>query len=260
MNLNLFNPQLILTAFAIFVRVASVIATAPFFGSMQFPARVKVFFSLSVALVLMPVVPLDGSKIPLDSTTIELILIIVQEFLIGVAMGLAGQIVFGGVQFGGQFISIQTGLGFANIIDPSTQTQNPIFSQIMILLGIVLFLDISGDAIYLKALKKSYDIIPLGAANYSMAGPQFVKMATHLFIIGIQLSAPFIIVLFLMDVAFAIFARIMPTANIFFIALPLKVLAGIYMLLWVVPKLGIAFNQFFQVFFTFLEKSLLSIN
>lgn len=260
MNLNLFNPQLILTAFAIFVRVASVIATAPFFGSLQFPARVKAFFSLAITLVLMPLVPLDGSVIPFDTTSLELVILIIREFLIGAAMGLAGQIVFGGVQFGGQFISIQTGLGFANIIDPNTQTQNPIFSQIMILLGIILFLNIGGDAIYLKALKKSFDIIPLGTANYSMAGPEFVKMATHLFIIGIQLSAPFIIVLFLMDVAFAIFARIMPSANIFFIALPLKVLAGIYMLLWVVPKLGIAFTQFFQVFFTFLERALLSIN
>jgi flagellar biosynthetic protein FliR len=259
MNLNLLDPAFLVTAFIIMVRVASVIATAPFFASAQFPGRIKMFFALAVTLVLMPVVPLNGAVIPLDTSSLALIILIIREILIGVAMGLAGQIVFAGVQFGGQFISIQTGLGFANIIDPTTQTQNPIFSQIMILLGIIIFLSIGGDATYLRALKKSFDIIPLGTANYSAAGPEFVKMATQIFVIGIQLAAPFIIVLFLMDVAFAIFARIMPSANIFFIALPLKVLAGIYMLLWVVPKLGIFFNQLFQVLFKFLEKALLVI-
>jgi len=37
------------------------------------------------------------------------------------------------------------------------------------------------------------------------------------------------------------------------------VLAGIYMLLLVVPKLGIFFNQLFQILFKFLEKALLVI-
>lgn len=257
--MGVFEPQFIVTAFIIMVRVTSVIMAAPFFGSMQFPVRVKVFFALSVTLLLYPIIPLQGSLIPLDASNLEVVILIIKEMLVGVALGLAGQIVFGGIQFGGQFISIQTGLGFANIIDPSTQTQNPIISQIMILLGIVLFLAIGGDAIYLKALKKSFEIVPLGTASFATSGLDFIKMATQLFVIGIQLSAPFIIVLFLMDLSFAIFARIMPQANIFFISLPLKVLAGILMLLWVTPKLGIAFNQFFQVLFKFLEQILLSI-
>ncbi|TNE73641.1 flagellar biosynthetic protein FliR [bacterium] len=257
--MSVFDPQFIVTAFIIMVRVTSVIMAAPFFGSMQFPVRVKVFFALSVTLLLYPVIPLQGVMVPLDATNLEVVILIVKEMLIGVAMGLAGQIVFGGIQFGGQFISIQTGLGFANIIDPNTQTQNPIISQVMILLGIVLFLAIGGDAIYLRALKKSFEIVPLGTATFAESGPEFIKMATQIFVIGIQLSAPFIIVLFLMDLSFAIFARIMPQANIFFISMPLKVLAGILMLLWVVPKLGIAFNQFFQVLFKFLERIILAV-
>lgn len=257
--MGVLEPQFILTTFLIMVRVTSVIMAAPFFSSRQFPNRVKVFFSLAVTLLLYPVISLQGAVIPLDATNLEVVILVIREMLIGVAMGLAGQIVFGGIQFGGQFISIQTGLGFANIIDPNTQTQNPIFSQIMLLLSLVVFLSIGGDAVYLKALKKSFEIVPLGTADFSSVGPELIKMVKQLFVIGIQLSAPFIVVLFLMDLSFAIFARIMPSANIFFISLPLKVLAGIYMLLWVTPKLGIAFDQFFQIIFILLEKILLTL-
>lgn len=257
--MNIFDPQFILTAFIIMVRVTSVIMAAPFLSSRQFPVRVKVFFGLIVTILLYPSIPLQGAVIPLDAKALELVVLIIREMLIGVAMGLSGQIVFGGIQFGGQFISIQSGLGFANIIDPTTQTQNPVISQIFILLSIILFLNVDGDAIYLQALNKSFEVIPLGTASFDRVAPDFIKMATQLFVIGIQLSAPFIIVLFLMDLSFAIFARIMPQANIFFIALPLKVLGGILMLLYLTPKLGIAFNQFFQIIFKFLEETLLRL-
>lgn len=257
--MGVLEPKFILTAFLIMVRVTSVLMSAPFLSSRQFPVRVKLFFAFAVTLLLYPVIPLQGTAIPVDAKNLEVVILVIREMLIGIGMGLAGQIVFGGIQFGGQFISIQTGLGFANIIDPNSQTQNPIFSQIMLLLSLVVFLSIGGDAIYLRALKKSFEIIPLGTADFSNTGPIFIKMATQLFVIGIQLSAPFIVVLFLLDLSFAIFARIMPQANIFFVSLPLKVLGGIYMLLWVTPKLGIAFNQFFTILFKFLERALLAM-
>lgn len=257
--MGILEPQFILTAFIIMVRVTSVLMTAPFLSSRQFPVRIKLFFAFSVTILLYPVIPLQGAIIPVDAKNLEVVILVIREMLIGIGMGLAGQIVFGGIQFGGQFISIQTGLGFANIIDPNSQTQNPIFSQIMLLLSLIVFLSIGGDAVYLRALKKSFEIIPLGTADFSNTGPIFIKMATQLFVIGIQLSAPFIVVLFLLDLSFAIFARIMPQANIFFVSLPLKVLGGIYMLLWVTPKLGIAFDQFFQILFKFLEKALVAM-
>jgi flagellar biosynthetic protein FliR len=153
-------------------------------------------------------------------------------------------------------VSIQTGLGFANIVDPQSQVQNAVISQIFTLLGIILFLGINGEATYLRALARSFDIIPIGTINASGAASSFMTMASQIFVIGVQLAAPFIVVLFMLDLSFAIFARIMPQANIFFIALPLKIAGGLIMLLLIVPKLGIAFDQYFQMMFDFLSQIL----
>lgn len=241
------------------VRVTAIMMTAPFFGSGTFPVRVKLFFALSVTILLYPAVPLDGSIIAVDAASLEIVVATIKEVLVGMSMGLVGQIIFGGLQFGGQFISIQTALGFANIVDPQNQQQNAIISQIFALLAVLVFLGIGGEGIYLRALAKSFEIVPIGTIKAQAAAPVFIEMASQLFIIGVQLASPFIIVLFLLDVSFAIFARIMPQANIFFIALPLKVFGGIFMLLLITSKLGIAFNQFFQILFRYLEKILHAI-
>lgn len=250
--MNILSPEIVLTTFLIFVRVASIIATAPFFGSDIFFQRIKLFFALLVTIVLLPAIPLAGAVIPVDIKLLELAILILKEVLVGVGLGLVGQIVFGGVQFGGQFVSIQVGLGFANIIDPQTQTQNPIFSQLFLLFGVILFLGIGGEITYIRALAHSFNTIPIGTINAAGPGPEFMEMASQIFIIGVQLASPFIVTLFLLDLAFAIFARIMPQANIFFIALPLKVGGGIIILWLIVPKLSVAFNTYFQTLFNYL--------
>lgn len=224
----------------------AIVVIAPFFGSQVFQRRVKLFFSIVVTIAVMPAAPLSGAEIPVDAPMLQVLILIIKEVIVGVALGLVGQIIFAGVQFGGQFISIQTALGFANIIDPRTQTQNPIFSQLFSLLGIILFLAMEGERIYLRAMMQSFETVPLGTPELAMLGPEFIKMASDIFVIGVRLASPFIVVLFLMDLSFAIFARIMPQANIFFVALPLKVGGGILILYFVAPKLPVAFEGFFD--------------
>ena len=228
-------------------------ASAPFFGSEVFYRRIKLFLAIVVTIALLPTVPVGGAEVPLDAHMLEVLILIFREIIIGVALGLVGQIIFGGVQFGGQFISIQVGLGFANIVDPQTQTQNPVFSQLFLLFGTILFLMFEGELIYLRAMAKSFELIPLGTVDVSTVGPIFMRMASQIFVIGVQLASPFIVTLFLLDLTFAIFARIMPQANIFFIALPLKVGGGLIILLLVLPKVAVAFNSYFQKLFEFLS-------
>lgn len=250
------TPEFLLTAFLIFVRVTTVLMLAPFFGSEIFFNRVKLFFAFVVTIAVYPTISLEGAAIPVDAKLLEVVIAIFREVVVGAAMGMVGKIIFGGVQFGGQFISIQVGLGFANIIDPQTQTQNPIFSQVFTLLGVLLFIMLGGEQVYLRAMVKSFDIIPIGQVQIAGLGPTFIQMASQIFIIGVQLASPFIVVIFLMDLSFAIFARIMPQANIFFIALPLKVGGGLIVLALIVPKLAVAFNTYFQKLYTFLSQTM----
>jgi flagellar biosynthetic protein FliR len=257
--MNVFSPEFILSAFLIFVRITTVIYAAPFLGSAFFPSRIKAFFALAVTVAVMPAVSLEGAAIAPDVKMLELVIAILKEVSIGLAMGMVGLIVFSGVQMAGSFVSTQVGLSFASIVDPQTQSQNPVMGQILTLLATFLFLEMDGPAIYLRAMMKSFEVIPVGMVNIHEAGPLFVRMATRIFVIGVQLSAPFIVVLFLLDLTLAVFARIMPQANIFFISMPIKVLGGLLMFQMIVPKLGVAFGQFFNELYRMLAQLLEAI-
>lgn len=220
--------------------------TAPFFSAGVFPVRVKVFTGLVLGFCLFPVIPVEISAVNMNMGFLDVIILVVKESLVGITMGLAGQIIFAGIQMSGQIISLKMALSFASIVDPMTRDQGGVVNQVLALLGLLVFLHVGGDAMYLKAMMWSFEVVPVGTIQAELATPLFIEMTTYLFLIGFQLAAPFIVILFLIDMSFAIFARIMPQANIFFISLPVKVGVGLLVFVAVIPFLPFAFEIMFD--------------
>ncbi|PWN05189.1 flagellar biosynthetic protein FliR [Rhodohalobacter mucosus] len=254
---ELFTVEYILTAFLIFVRVGALMATAPFFSNGSIPVQVKVFFSLILSVMLFPLIPVEGMAIPTDAGMLDVLVAIIKELLVGVVMGLTGQILFAALQIGGELMSLNIGLTFASVVDPVNSTHQSIIGQLFVLLGTFVFISSGGDAYYIFALAHSYEVVPVGTVQAAAAAPLFIEMATRLFLLGVQISAPFMVVLFLMDLSFAIFGRIMPRANIFFIALPLKAGVGFLLLLIVLPFAPTAFERIFADIWMYLDRILL---
>ncbi|MBP3191951.1 flagellar biosynthetic protein FliR [Natronogracilivirga saccharolytica] len=254
--MDLFTIEYITAAFLIFVRVSSMMMTAPFFSTAVFPVQVKIFFALVTSVLLYPVIPAQNVMLDVDTTFVELLFIIIQEILIGVALGLVGQLIFAALELSGSLISIQAALRFANVVDTMSQQQTAVVSNIFSMLAIIYFLVIEGDKVYIMALARSFETVPVSTAQLTEASPIFIQMATRLFINGVQIASPFLIVFFMLNLSFAIFARIMPQANIFFIALPVKVGVGLIMLVLIVPYLPVAFDMLFQSMFDYLSRVL----
>ncbi len=248
------SAEYILSAFLIFVRVGSMIMVAPFFSAAVFPTRIKLFFALMTSFMIFPVIPAQNVMVDPESGMVFLATGIIQEVLTGVALGLVGQIIFAGLELAGRLISIQTALSFANIVDSMTQQQSAIVSNLFNLLAVLFFLVIGGHKIYILGLVSSFEQIPVTTARLDMASPLFIEMATYLFITGVQIASPFLVVLFMLNLSFAIFARIMPQANIFFIALPSKIGIGLILLVLVIPYLPVAFDMMFQKMFDYLSR------
>jgi flagellar biosynthesis protein FliR len=250
--MELLSVEYILAAFLIFVRVSSMVMTAPFFNSASFPGMVKIFFSLITSILLFPAIPAENVMIPTDSGALFLVTTIVIEILVGVALGLIGQLIFAGLEMAGRLISLKIVLAFADVVDTMSQQQTTYISNLFTMLAVLVFLSIDGDKVYLNALVQSFEVIPVNEAQIHLVGPYFLDVATYLFVIGVQIASPFLVVLFLLDLSLAIFARIMPQANIMFIALPLKLGIGITLLMLAVPYLPAAFDMMFQRMFDFM--------
>ncbi len=249
----LFSVDFILAAFLIFVRISSMIMTAPFFSSAAFPVQIKIFFALITSVLLYPVIPAENVFIPTDSGALFLATAIIIEVLVGAVLGLIGQLIFAGLEMAGRLISLKIALAFADMVDTMTQEQSTIISNLFSLLAVLVFLAIDGDKIYIRALAQSFEVIPLNQAQVHLAGPYLLEVATYLFVIGVQITSPFLVVLFLLDLSLAIFARIMPQANIMFIALPIKIGVGLTLLILVVPYLPVAFEMMFHRLYDFLQ-------
>ncbi len=250
--MELFDAENILAGFLIFTRVAGMIMTAPFFSSAAFPARIKLFFALITSVMLFPVIPAQNTELSVESGMVSLAVVILIEVLTGVVLGLVGQLIFAGLEIAGRLISLKIALAFADVVDTMTQDQSTLVSNLFSMLAVLVFLAIDGDKIYIDALVKSYQVVPISEGTVSVAGPAMLDMATWLFVIGVQIASPFLIVLFLLDLSLAIFARIMPQANIMFIALPLKIGTGVILLLLITPYFPAAFELIFQRLFDFL--------
>lgn len=247
-----FSVDYILAAFLIFMRVGGMIMTAPFFSSASFPVQIKIFFAVITSLLLSFVIPAESAAVSAESGTAFIVTAIVLEALVGIALGLIGQIIFAGLELAGSLISLKITLSFAQMVDTMTEQQNEVISNIFSMLAILIFLSIDGDKVYINALARSYEVIPVNMAEIQLTGNYMLEAATYLFIIGVQIASPFLIVLFLLDLSLAIFARIMPQANIMFIAIPVKIGIGLTLMLLILPYIPDAFEIMFRRLYDFL--------
>ena len=97
------------------------------------------------SFLILNVLVLQGFNLALDLSIIEISILIIREILIGVCLGITGQIIFAGLDLAGSLISYQTSLSFANMVDASTQQQNSVLSNLLTTLGVLVFLGIGGE-------------------------------------------------------------------------------------------------------------------
>jgi flagellar biosynthesis protein FliR len=143
------------------VRLSGLMLFAPFFGSMVIPARIKAALVLALTLLLYPrwgqVRNAHSGQWPL---------LIFTEFLIGVGMGIATNVVFEAIQLAGQVLGIQMGYSLVNILDPQTpgrhHRSSPVFYQSIVML---LFLRMDVHYWLLRAVGNSFLYLPPGTAH-----------------------------------------------------------------------------------------------
>ncbi len=204
-------------------RVGGLFVLAPIFSGRMIPAHAKLMVAGAISFALLPLVQ-HGTAIP---TGIGVLPLAMKEILVGLAIALALGIVAAGIQFAASVLDTTIGFSFAALVDPLTQSQSAVVGQLYSLFSVLVFLMIGGDHLMIEGLAASYRLVPLGTVP-SVA--QFGALAAHdlttMFVIGLQVAAPVLIALGLVDVALALVARAVPQMNVFMVGLPAKILVG----------------------------------
>jgi len=226
-------------------RIGGMFVAAPILGHSAIPAMVKILLSLVLGYFLFPLA--STQQFALEPGLLPLFTLAMREFLLGLIIGFLFQIIFMGVEFGGGLIGYQIGFAMVNIIDPTTSANVPIIGQFKLLIATLIFFLINGHHVMLQALFESFRLVPLGHITFRPANLiEVAKLAGAAFTIGIKVSAPVIVTLFITDVCLGIIARTMPQMNILVVGFQVKIGAGLLILAISLPVFNYVFTQLFS--------------
>ncbi len=232
----LLDPEYILRVLLVFVRLGGLLAAAPFFSQKFIPAQVKVMLAAILAFSLAGLV--GGALPPGVTHPVGFVVAVVIEALTGVLLGFAAQFVFHAVQFAGDVIGFQMSLSMAQVYNPISGAPSNPLGRVLTLGFMLLFLLLDGPQQLVVALASSFEVVPLAGANLAASGPLLLEWTGAFFVSALRLSAPFMVTLFLIDVALGVFARMVPQADLFSLSLPLKILVGTSLFALFLQQLG----------------------
>lgn len=213
------------TFLVVCARVSGFIAAIPVLISAQTPGRVKTSLVLVSSLMLFPVMAKSVGQ--MSFAPLPFFLLILSELLLGLLLALVTRLIFTAVEFGATVIGFQMGFASANVYDPQSERQVELLSQFQNVFAILIFLAIDGHHIFIRTAVLSYELLPPG--KFDIAGeaiPFLMQLASHMFTIGVQFSAPLLAVLLFSSLILGILARVFPQLNVFLLSFPLNIGIG----------------------------------
>jgi len=212
----------------VLARLSGLVLAAPIFGHLLVPMRVRAGFVGVLALALAPVV---GGPAVEASVPWGLAGLVAMEAAIGVLIGFVAQLVFAGVQLGGQVAGLQVGFGIASLIDPGTQASTTVIAQWQQLAALLVFLVLDVHHVVLRALLDSFRVAPVGHVVLSGALLEgMIAQAASLFTVGVRIAAPVLVTLLLVNGTLGVLARTIPQLNVFAVGFPVNVGVGLLVL------------------------------
>ena len=225
-------------------RILGLIMVAPVFGHSSVPRRVKIGLGVFIALIIAPTLP-PMPDVGLGSW--HGLFILIQQLLIGMAIGFIMRVVFAAVEAAGEIVGLQMGLGFASFFDPQSAGQTLVISQFFNLLASLLFLAVNAHLLLLGILVESFKSLPISPQPLSAAG--FYSVANYgsvVFSVGLQLALPLIAILLMTNLALGILTRSAPQLNIFAIGFPITLGVGLIALDITLPYFTPQFEHMFR--------------
>lgn len=224
------------------VRCGAALLAAPMVGGMAVPVQLRVLLSLVVAVFVATWLPL--SEIP-QMMSFASLLAILQEAVIGAAMGFILQVAFAIPLIAAEQISGTMGLAIATSIDPSSGSQSGAMGSFFSITMTLLFYAIGGHLLWFQLLVESHRILPPGTFLFSADRAQaIVLFMGYALVTAAAIALPVVLILLMVQVVTGVIARSAPALNLFALGLPAGVLTGLIALIIVMP---LVVDQFARV-------------
>lgn len=213
-------------------RMAAAIAFTPFLGGQAVASTIKIGLAVVISILLFPSVAPLASAGAADLNSIRVICLLIKEAVIGATLGFLTQIIFHGVQMAGAMVDYQRGMSQATFFAPQLESNVSLLGQLQLQAALVLFLILNGHLLFLRALADSYRAVPLldfpHFAGGTLADMELMgRYTANCLLIAIQLSAPALLALFLVDIGFGMLGKAASGFHVHNESQPVKALVGL---------------------------------
>jgi flagellar biosynthetic protein FliR len=217
-----------------FVRIAALATSAPILSHRSVPRPTRVGLALLVTMLVAPTLPPAAFVSPFSAPGLVLL---VQQILIGVALGFTMQIVFAAADLAGEAIGLQMGLSFATFVDARNADPVPIVGSFLSLTMMLVFLALDGHLMLIAGLVETFSSFPVGGAKAvgSLDARPIVLAGRDLFALGLSLALPVIGAMLLANLALGVLTRTAPQLNLFAVGFPVTLATGLAMLALAMP-------------------------
>lgn len=227
----------------ILLRMSGFVFTAAILSSNSISIPLKVLFSVVLTATVYNSVANNIILVQIKESEDLMIMLALKEILTGVVIGFVTRIFFFGITMAGDLISVATGLGQAQIFNPMMGSMSNVVEQFFVTLATLLYLGLNGHHHMIEGLVASFNTIKLSQTSLSMLGfIDIVKAMQQFFVFGIQISAPVLISMLIVQVGVGILSRAVPQVNVLMTAAPITILLGIGILLISLPLMVMQLN------------------
>jgi flagellar biosynthetic protein FliR len=197
----------------VLTRLSALIMTAPGYGATYTPMQVRAILAIGLSLLITPLFWATPLEAP--ANLLQLAAMVAREASLGLMLGVSVLILVSGLQLAGQLISQVGGLQLADVFDPTFDTSLPIFSKLLELVAVAVFLSIGGHRQVMEALLYSFHSIPPGCVTWSESWTEALcQIAMQSFEVGLRASAPVVIALLMSTLILGLISRTVPQLNI----------------------------------------------
>ncbi|MEP0356936.1 flagellar biosynthetic protein FliR [Paraglaciecola sp.] len=213
-----------------FMRISGMFASMVGLSAKSVPSTTRALLTLFLTLIIMPVIP----PVPVAEVfSVETFVLVAQQLIIGIALGFLSNMVLNTFVLAGQIVAMQTGLGFASIVDPVNGINVPAIGQFYLILATLVFWSMDGHLAMIRMVVMSFEAFPIGEAWFT---PEQFKEIAHwagwMFVSALTLSLAPIVSLLIVNLAFGVMTKAAPQLNIFSIGFSIAQIMGLF-IMWI---------------------------
>lgn len=224
----------------VFARVGSAFVLLPGFGESFVPARVRLVVAAAVTVVVTPAVA--AALPPLPASLPGLAVLVGGEAVVGLFIGMLARMVMTAMHVAGTLIGLQASLGNAALFDPASAQQSTVVAAFLHLLGVFLIFASQLDHLMILAIADSYSLFaPGGALASGDFSDAALRTISQSFVVALQISAPVVLLGILFQVGLGLLARLMPQAQLMFVAVPAQIALSLLVMALTVSAGGLVF-------------------